>query len=387
MSAAPHYDIFCTVIDNYGDIGVCWRLARQLTAERGRQVRLWVDDLQSCARLLPELAPNRTQQYCRGVELRHWRTPFPEVTPAAVVIEAFACELPDSFVAAMAEQAKQGKAPHWINLEYLSAEDWVTGCHGLPSPHPRLPLLKHFFFPGFVPDTGGLLLEQGLPAQRAAFQADLSAQADFWQSLNLPPPQRDELRLSLFAYDNPQTLTLLEHWANGEQLITCLVPEATPTARLLHQTWGLPLVPGNRLQRGRLQIVILPFLEQNDYDRLLWACDLNFVRGEDSFVRAQWAARPFIWQIYPQEENAHHIKLTAFLARYRSGLPPESGAALETLWQVWNGMNTQLSMAEAWTIGLPHRPALLQHGPLWASRLADQGDLVAKLENFLSVKL
>ena len=45
------WDIFCTVVDNYGDIGVCWRLARQLAAEHGFAVRLWVDDLASFARL------------------------------------------------------------------------------------------------------------------------------------------------------------------------------------------------------------------------------------------------------------------------------------------------------------------------------------------------
>ena len=41
------WDIFCTVIDNYGDIGICWRLARQLRVDDGQRVRLWVDDLTS----------------------------------------------------------------------------------------------------------------------------------------------------------------------------------------------------------------------------------------------------------------------------------------------------------------------------------------------------
>ena len=68
--------------------------------------------------------------------------------------------------------------------------------------------------------------------------------------------------------------------------------------------------------RGALTVRVLPFVPQDDYDRLLWACDVNFVRGEDSFVRAQWAGQPFLWHIYLQDENLHHVKLRAFLQRY-----------------------------------------------------------------------
>ena len=149
-------DIFCNVIDNYGDIGVCWRLARQLAHEQGIAVRLWVDDLSSFHRLCFEVDAAQEQQVCLGVEVRHWTDFFPRVEPAHLIIEAFACQLPTSYIEAMAAQTRQ---PVWINLEHLSAEDWVAGCHGLPSPHPSLPLTKYFFFPGFTPDTGGLLLE------------------------------------------------------------------------------------------------------------------------------------------------------------------------------------------------------------------------------------
>ena len=179
------WDIFCTVVDNYGDIGVCWRLARQLAAEHRLQLRLWVDDLASLARICPEIVPGRDAQRSHGVEVRWWRTPFPAVEPADVVIEAFACNPPATYVAAMV--AKQPK-PAWINLEYLSAEDWVRGCHALPSPHPSLPLVKHFFFPGFVAGTGGLLAEQGLAEARERFQRSGAEQARFWQNIGLPPP-------------------------------------------------------------------------------------------------------------------------------------------------------------------------------------------------------
>jgi uncharacterized repeat protein (TIGR03837 family) len=65
-----------------------------------------------------------------------------------------------------------------------------------------------------------------------------------------------------------------------------------------------------------LHIIPYPFLSHDDFDDLLWSCNLNFVRGEDSWIRALWAGKPFIWQPYIQENNIHLIKLKAFLSRY-----------------------------------------------------------------------
>ena len=150
VHSSPHrWDIFCNVVDNFGDIGVCWRLARQLAAEHALAVRLWVDDLASFRRINSSIDPNLQEQMSHGVTIRRWSKPFGAVEPAEVVIETFGCEVPYAYAAAMADRATK---PAWINLEYLSAEAWVTGCHALPSPHPRLPLTRYFFFPGFDKD-------------------------------------------------------------------------------------------------------------------------------------------------------------------------------------------------------------------------------------------
>ena len=215
-------DIFCTVVDNYGDIGVCWRLAKQLANEHGLMVRLWVDDLVSFRKLCPDIVTAQSIQHSHGVEIRHWSIPFAEVTPAQLVIEAFACELPQRYVQAMAARPDK---PVWLNLEYLSAEDWVAGCHGLPSPHPSLPLVKYFFFPGFTKQTGGLLLERDLLVRRDAFVADSEVQDKYWKVLGVPARQAGEIRVSLFSYENQAMQGLLAAWAAGEQPLTCLVPE------------------------------------------------------------------------------------------------------------------------------------------------------------------
>jgi uncharacterized repeat protein (TIGR03837 family) len=379
MSKPITCDIFCTVVDNYGDIGVCWRLARQLTNEYGVAVRLWVDDLASLQRLCPAVDPALAEQRRDGIEVLHWTLSFPEVLPAQLVIEAFACELPERYVVAMANQKQKAV---WLNLEYLSAEDWVAGCHKLPSPHPRLPLVKYFFFPGFTPQTGGLLLEQDLFARRDAFQNAPQAIAAYWQALGMAAAQADELRVSLFSYENPALPGLLKAWEQGAQAVTCLVPEG----RVLPQVAGFFGVQQGRAgdiwQRGKLQVRVLPFVAQERYDELLWACDVNFVRGEDSFVRAQWAGRPFVWHIYPQHDGVHMRKLLAFMGAFGAGLPPDTAQALHGLWEGWNGED---GLPAAWNDFLAHGSMLRQHSRIWAQQLSGNNLALNLLDFFREI--
>lgn len=368
------WDIFCSVVDNYGDIGVTWRLARQLAAEQGHAVRLWVDELGAFVRLCPEASLDAQCQHCSGVEVRQWAEPFPAVEPAQVVIEAFACQLPASYIEAMTVSDTRCL---WLNLEYLSAEDWVAGCHGLPSPQPG-GLQKFFFFPGFVEGTGGLLREADLLTRRRDFQADAQAQQAFLQSLGVVREPGARL-ISLFAYENTGLAGWLDALAADPQPTQLLVPQGKILADL--QTWlgEGSLVPGDHSRRGNLLIHVLPFVAQDDYDRLLWCCDLNAVRGEDSFVRAQWAGRPLLWHIYPQEERAHWDKLEAFLAIYNADLMPEAAAVQAEFWRAWNAGE---GMETAWPALLEVWPVLQRHAEQWCDDQAARSDLATALEQF-----
>ena len=374
-------DVFCNIVDNYGDIGVAWRLARQLAREHGLKVRLWVDDLASFCKLRPEAHTGLLVQIVQGVEVQHWVKPFPETEPAEIVIETFACDLPENYLEAMA--ARDPK-PLWINLDHLSAEDWVTGCHGLPSPHPRLPLTAHFFFPGFSEGTGGLLREAGILTERDAFQSSREAIQHFWRSLDMPVPESGVKRVSLFAYDNPGIPELLGTWAAGHDKIVCIVPEGLPVKRVAAYFGQTDRAPGTTLSRGNLEVHIVPFLDQDDYDRLLWACDFNFVRGEDSFVRAQWATRSFIWQIYIQQDDAHWAKLEAFLDLFCAGLDTETAAAYRSFTHAWNRGN---GLSAAWPRIEPHLDSLQRYARAWADGLSKQDDLATNLMLFCQEKL
>ena len=239
------------------------------------------------------------------IEVCRWPADFPQVETADVVVEAFGCELPDSYLAAMTRRAV---APVWINLEYLSAEAWVEDCHRLPSLRTRCPIDKYFFFPGFTSHPAACSASV-ICRPREAF--DAAAEAEFWQGVGVPPRRKNELRISIFCYANPALSDLLRYWADGEQPITVLATPG-PASDQIAAWFGESLVIGTPLRRSSLSVFPLPFLPQTQFDRLLWACDVNFVRGEDSFVRAQWARRPFVWQVYPQSDNAAWRSSTLF---------------------------------------------------------------------------
>lgn len=374
-----HCDIFCNVIDNFGDIGVSWRLARQLSMEHGCRVRLWVDDLAGLAMLCPKVVPSLDAQCCRGVEVRHWTGDFAGVAPAELIIEAFGCALPELYVEAMTLQVPQ---PVWINLEYLSAENWIAGCHGLPSPHPRLSLTKYFFFPGFTKQTGGLLLERDLLARRDLFQRDVSLQQAFWQSISMEMPPAGTLKISLFAYENTALEGLLDGWASGVQPVLCLVPEGRILPQVRQYFGATGQCVGQIYSRGNLQVHVLPFVEQQRYDEILWACDINFVRGEDSCVRAQWAMKPFIWQIYPQHDAVHLKKLEAFLTLYGEQLSRSASQAIRDLWQAWN-MGS--GAGPAWPAFLAMRGELERHAQHWAWQLAENNLALNLLDFFKEI--
>ena len=338
------WDVFCRVVDNFGDIGVCWRLAADLAA-RGEQVRLWVDDASALRWMAPAGAA--------GVRVLDWaraERAGADEAPAEVVIEAFGCTLP-----AIVEQriARARPAPAWINLEYLSAEPYVERVHGLPSPQPG-GLRKWFFYPGFTTHTGGLIREPDLEARERAFDAPA------WLATQGIRRGEGERIVAVFCYAGAPLDALAERLA------------AAGPAHLLAGA-GSAVPPG--------ALALAP-LSQREFDHLLWAADLNLVRGEDSFVRAQWAAKPFVWQIYPQHDGAHRVKLDAFLERFLEGADAGFARALRRLWHAWNGVPGAgpLPPPGEW----PEPAAWQAHCRRWRAALWAQDDLGTQLLRFVA---
>lgn len=377
------WDVFCRVVDNYGDVGVCWRLARELAARPGVRVRMWIDDLGSLRMLVPGVATEAAEQNLEGIEVHRWTSEFPEVAAAEVCVEGFGCGIPERYVQSMAARTP---ATLWIVLEYLSAEPWVREHHALASPHPRWPLRRFFFFPGFEAGTGGVLREPGLLARREAHDGE--ARRAYWRSVGFEPPPPQATVVSMFAYPYAPLAALLEHWAHSAA--PWIV--AVPTGRLAASAasfFGLDQADaGTCAVRGQLELRVLPFVPQARYDAGLWSSDCVFVRGEDTFVRAQWAQLPFVWHIYPQEEQAHWRKLEAFLDLYCRGLAPDAALSMREFWRAWNQADpSPVPVGAAWRRYWQHRAALQAHARAWARRLSAIGELAENLAELCRDKL
>lgn len=365
------WDVFCRVVDNHGDAGVCWRLAADL-ATRGIAVRLWIDD----ARALDWMAPQGRD----GIEVQAWPTTddafaVAEGEPAAVVVEAFGCGLPEPCLRRMARAHASSEAPVWINLEYLSAERYVERNHGLPSLQGSgiaQGLTSWFFYPGFTAGTGGLLREADLPQRQARFNRLA------WLAAHRIMPQPGERLVSLFCYANPHLPELLQALSAHPTLLLTTPGHATDqVAHALAQNGGQP----------NLRVQTLPWLTQIDYDHLLWSCELNLVRGEDSLVRAIWSGRPFLWQVYPQHDGAHAAKLAAFLARASQLAAPAVAEAIRRAAWRWNGLSRAADQP-AWSLlNSPSSMPAWQHLCIaWRSDLMAQADLATQLMAFANVK-
>lgn len=357
---AMQWHVFCRVVDNFGDIGFAWRLAADL-AGRGERVRLAVDDGSALAWLAPDGA--------EGVSVVDWRAPLD--AGCDVVVETFGCGIPE---AVLAQAEAMRKRPVNVNVEHLSAETYAERSHGLPSPRvdSRGGVWNHwFFFPGFDAGSGGLLREPQLLTSRRRFDR---TEGEAWLARHGVEREAGERCVSLFCYRQPALDALLTSLSDRPTLLL-----TTPGAA--HQQ--VAAVLGPRLRLRHLHAVAMPAMAQADFDRLLWSCDLNLVRGEDSFVRALWAGVPFVWQLYPQQDRVHAAKLDAFMTRFIDGAGQPLAAELERLFGWWNGVD---STDDGLPPPLPPHDRWRAHCAAFRDRLAEQADLTTSLIDFAASK-
>lgn len=356
------WDIYCSVVDNYGDIGVCWRLATHL-AQRGQQVRLWVDEPAILQWMAPQGHP--------AVEVRVWSRPLSPAAlpkqPAHVLVEAFGCALDEATLAQWTQALQHGHKGLWLNLEYLSAENYVARNHLLPSPVQQGPAAgcgKLFFYPGFTADTGGLLRAADLLQRQQAFD-----RTQWLLQHGAYPAEAVQL---LFCYEPAALADWLRQMAQQHSPVQILVAAGRPHAAVqaaLPPHLGASWQENGYVQYGTCRLIALPRLTQTDFDQALWASNLNFVRGEDSLVQALWAGQPLVWHIYPQHDNAHHAKLEAWLDWM------QAPADVRRFHRVWNGLQSGALPTVDWpawqTCVQNARRDLLQQVPL-AEQLLQQ---------------
>lgn len=383
--------IFCRVIDNFGDAGVCWRLAGRLT-ERGLRVLLVIDHPEVLAKMVPSLGEADARgcagtQSAAGVAVMHWerfealleRDPQGVLgdAPPRLVMETFGCRLPEAFE----QRMDDGRTRLWMNLEYLTAEPYAGECHRLWGLHPTLGIRKLWFYPGFTPETGGLFFSPADIARVKALREGNLREAVLRAHganplipalfvFTYPAYPLERLSAALRALSSPVNV-LLAPGAAGERLAALLSGSVHHTVRL-------------------------PYLSQADFDDVIWSSDLALIRGEESFVRAQIGGVPALWSIYPTEDMAHEVKLEAWM-RLSSADWPAADAELfrraQTLWVngvTLPGMETEkarfqrgdgdtAAFTEAFAALMGSLTRLTDHSRTWQQRLLSHGDLAGAI--------
>ncbi len=285
------------------------------------------------------------------------------VQPPDVVIEAFGCDLPERYLAGLLIAPQK---PIIINLEYLSAEPWIVDFHQKASPQAH-GIPKYFFFPGFQENAGGILIDP-IPKESSLTEASIPESLRASWSLLRPNAKR----ISVFCYPGIPLLKWLEDLATlGENFDIVLTHGQREQLQFssAHPTQPLALPDS-------IQLISIPFVSQDEYDWMLSQCDFNIVRGEDSFVRAQLAGKPFIWHIYPQEDRAHETKLAVFLDLYLEDASQELKHAVIAA-MTWAMPSEWYQSIDSWDA----------HSKAWRADLLEKqadGGLAARLMGFVA---
>lgn len=283
--------IFCDVIDNFGDAGFCLRLSRDLC--KFYNVTLFCNNLT----VLKKITNKEDLSSSSKLQIYSWPNSNNYYHSPNIVIEAFSCRVPSCLI----DEYKKNN-PLIIELEYLTAESFADDCHGLASFSDGLP--RYFFFPGFTHKTGGLI-----------FEKDFIEYANKSSICNSSSTKI----LTLFSYHEANHYALIKALSNSKFKFEINLFEGLQL-EAINKLLSTNLNIGDNLKLDNINFKVIPMVSQKEYDKMLISSDLNLVRGEDSIVRAMFSGKPFLWNIYPQEENAHKLKLEALFSRMKECL-------------------------------------------------------------------
>jgi len=306
-------DIFCSVIDNYGDIGFIYRFAKEYKLARNNsRVRVFIDDLKSLSHINKSIDVNLAYQEVKGVfyiDLKISESDFlSKIDMADFIIEAFGFDIPSYYL----DKIKISSSLI-INLEYLSAENWVSSYHKKESLLNFDRVKKYFFMPGLNSDSGGLVLDSSMKENCYKMIKD---RVYYFESLinNENFIYNDDLIIgSIFSYEKNFSNLIRDLLSEKDKRFVLIITKGKSEESFRY----LLNSDENYIKKDNIELFFIDFLEQEEYDILLNICDFNFVRGEDSFARAILSGKPFLWHAYMQEDNYQLVKVKAFLDEYK----------------------------------------------------------------------
>lgn len=308
-------DIFCEIIDNFGDIGVVYRISKELKKIfQNVRIRIVLNRLEEFKAINKKVKDVDYQEIdgliC--VTEKYVKENMESFGVSDVFIEAFGCNVPEEYVKAAKENSKL-----WINLEYLSGEKWIEDFHLCESLIDSKTLKKIFFMPGFSEKSGGVIIDSGF-LERMKFGKENRDEVfkKYFKDFDL----KDKFIGTVFSYEK-NFENLLETLKNYEkETVLLLMGEKTQKSFSEILKKNLTEDYGNIVKYGKITMIYSDFFSQEEYEEIISASDFNFTRGEDSFVRGIILGKPFMWHIYLQEEKAHMDKIKAFTERFKESV-------------------------------------------------------------------
>lgn len=308
-------DIFCEIIDNFGDIGVVYRISKELKKIfQNVRIRIVLNRIEEFKAINKKVKDTDYQEIdgliC--VTEKYVKDNIKTFGVSDVFIEAFGCNVPEEYV----KQAKEN-SKLWINLEYLSGEKWIEDFHLCQSLIDSKILKKIFFMPGFSEKSGGVIIDSGF-LERMKYGKENRDEVfkKYFKDLDL----KDKFIGTVFSYEK-NFENLLETLKNYEkETVLLLMGEKTQKSFSEILKKNLTEDYGNIVKYGKITMVYSGFFSQEEYEEIISASDFNFTRGEDSFVRGIVLGKPFMWHIYLQEEKAHMDKIKAFTERFKESI-------------------------------------------------------------------
>lgn len=318
--------VLCKVVDNFGDIGVVWRLCCQLSNQIKKEnltskINLIVDDLASFNKICNSVDSNKSFQIVENINIFNWNDEklcYDEFSKndgenLSVILEVFQCGRP-SWMEKILFEEKLNRTVQIIMIDYLTAEKYAEDFHCLQSLTRSSKVQKVNFMPGFTNKTGGLIIDSE------------------WEQL--------------CDYKNNKTLLCFTYDRNWDALANACKKSNYIEKVLIAPGKGYDSLKksfySNFIKDSNLKIEELSFMNQNEWDKMLKNCGVLFIRGEESMSRACLSGIPFVWHAYPQSDEYQLIKVRALLERMSVHFSVEDFKIIEKVWILINSAESEV---------------------------------------------
>ncbi|NLK63189.1 MAG: elongation factor P maturation arginine rhamnosyltransferase EarP [Fusobacteria bacterium] len=382
-------DIFCEIIDNFGDIGVVYRLAKDLIT-KNYTVRILINGFNELSMINKKIDNSKNIQIIEKItyinmdklsidEIRNIET-------SDIIIEAFATYPNENYMNNI-----KNKKTLVLNLEYLSAERWVEDYHLVESLTGTENIKKYFFMQGFTNKTGGIVLGYEFLSKKNDNSISQKRDELVKKSINITQEINfnNKKIISIFTYEYNFSSLIMSLNNIKQNFILLLFGEKTK------KSFEINLAIHERVDYfmdKNIEYIFLPFYDQNDFDIFMLTSNLNIVRGEESFIRALLSEKPFIWHSYLQEKNLHMEKVDAFLEFYKDYFKndDEYKIVLEIFHEFNNRLENKYNINTKYDVFFKYLSLLFEKNTIYPNinkYLLENCDLADNLDKFINKQI